>query len=314
MLSGFLLLASLAASSLAQGREHAPNLSIDLRVPQNVVGFGAPFPLELLRTWRQGLKPEPWQDTALAPLRVRLLERRQSQEGGYLRERLRFRAQAFSLEPLLVPAIEFVARDASGRVFRASTLPLHLRVESSLAGRNEVEAEGLAPLLPKASQPAARWPFYALVAGFLCGLLWYAARIIARWRRTPPSPPLIVAPPREHALGELEGRLRALPARKRLDREADRAFHVEVSELLREIVYLGHGVGTPQETTREWLQGLERAAPFEKALIEQVGQALRACDYIKFAAGRSEEDSRYELRQLAASLLNAAMPAEEEGQ
>ena len=308
----WVLLAILLARG-AQAQELDPDLRvwIDVRVPQPVVEFGAPFPLEVVRVWRSGFEPSDWKDAALAPLRVQLVERREERVGELVRETLSFRAHAFSLEPLLVPSVELLAKDGQGRELASVSAPLHIQVGSTLEGRDPVEPEGLPPLLPAGAEPGSRWPLYAVLAGFLTGLVWFFARIAARTRERTPVSQEVPVPSSEDALRGLEGRVAGLAGFAVADRDADQAFHIELSDLLREIVHVGFDVGSPEETTREWLRDVERASLLEERILAQIGSALRDCDYVKFAGARSDEASRAELNRLAARLLDFARPSEE---
>jgi hypothetical protein len=151
--------------------------------------FGAPFELELRRSWPAGWQAEAWSLASLAPFEAELLEESRSASSGRaeVRRKLRLRVHALGEQQL---KLSFSALDpVDGKRVAASDLKLSYAVHSSLpqgdAGLAEFP-EALAA--PRSANLARRRGALALVV-ILLGI--FAAR--AWWRRRRATPQAVRA-------------------------------------------------------------------------------------------------------------------------
>lgn len=213
------------------------------------VELGKAFPLTVVRTWSKGQAPAAWDDAALAPLEVRLLERSRREDSRRVEETLRYEGYAFSLADIRAPGLE-------------------LRVQRALDPETPGPAELPGEPLP---EPAPRWPFRAALGAVLIA----AFVLLLRRRRRPPAvaaPAPVVEPPAPgpHVLA-LE-RLARLRGRQPQGREELTAYHVEASGIVRDYVGERFAVHADVMTTEELI---ERSAP--------LARVLPPCDLVKFA-------------------------------
>jgi hypothetical protein len=268
----------IAAIALWCAMQAAP-ASMPADVPLHVekapaeVAFGAPFELELTRTWKAG-GPEPeWSDAWLSPLSIDSKTTERNRTGEDVVETIRVKARAFVVGEASIPALR-----------------LDLPVRSSLP-----EHAGPVEMPPGPFEKPFPWNrVLAVGAAAVAGLvaLWALARW---WRRRPrvatavPLPPPI--PPHDRALARLAA-LRALPVRGDDDVQK---FYIEASAIVREYVEDRYKVRAPEMTTEEFLNSSLTArllAPPHRALLSGY---LNHCDLVKFARQDSSANDRDQL-------------------
>src|SRR5262245_56929140 len=69
------------------------------------VDFGKAFPLTVVRVWRKDLVPREWTEQAFAPLAVQLEDSTRREDEHRIEETRRYRARAFTLGDVTVPAL-----------------------------------------------------------------------------------------------------------------------------------------------------------------------------------------------------------------
>ena len=250
------------------------------------VDFGKAFPLTVVRVWSKELVPEHWSDEALLPLMVRLVDATHREDDRRVEETRRYEGYAFSLEDITVPATSFRARPRDGGSDLVVTgEELNLRVRSSL----NTEAPGSAEL-PRGPFPAP-FPrgFWSGVVGAgiaaLVMVMWYARWRALRPRRVRAAPKLA---PHERALQRLE-RLRE---RQPGGPEQTRAYHVEISGLVRSYIEERFTVRAPEMTTDEFLVEARAIDTLAESHREMLSEFLLLCDLAKFARYPPTEEER----------------------
>ncbi len=118
----------LAAAASAQ------QVSVRVTVGVSEVELGAPFDLEVERVWDTSLEPEPWSDASLAPLRLSPVDDRRRTVDGRVEELRSFRARAFVLGGVTIPALAFHATPIAGgepRIATTTPIAIHVRRRSA---------------------------------------------------------------------------------------------------------------------------------------------------------------------------------------
>lgn len=163
------------------GRNPIPevDLQVSVHVGAERVHPGEAFPLTVTRIWRKDIEPSPWDDGMLSPLVVRAEGTARTEDELRVRERLYFRAYAFSLASVKIPPVLLVGRSigGSGRVLARSE-PIALTVEPVLEAAAPGEAE--LPDVPPAPG-RSRSPLLVLLLTVLAVLA--GAALVARRRR-----------------------------------------------------------------------------------------------------------------------------------
>ncbi|MHC4973711.1 MAG: hypothetical protein ACYTG3_15405 [Planctomycetota bacterium] len=225
-----------------------PDAPLTIRAGAPEVELGKAFPLTVVRTWSRGQAPAAWNDEALAPIEVRLLEATRREDDRRVEETRRYLGYAFSLTDVRVPGLE-------------------LRVKRAL----DPATPGPAELPGELAEPSSPWPTWAAVgAALLAGFV-----LLLRRRKMPPAVAAPVASPEPPAPGP---HVRALERLARLRRQQPQghdetqAYYVEASEAVRD--YVGERFAVPADVmTTEQL--IEAQAP--------LARMMPACDLVKFA-------------------------------
>lgn len=273
-----------------------PEVSQRLRIVPDVtaVEFGERFTLEVERRFTESLRPQPWDDAALAPLVVRETDRASRVDDGVVVETIRFDAYAFERDVVRIEKPRWGAQDGDGEVIPALGHGLELRVTSSLpaddAGVPELPGE---PFPEPTSH--ARW--WVMLGG---GLALVFALLV-------------------RAHGRSRGDTRAAGERSRVDVWLGNAAAVDATvpsaaiaawaRLARECLEVEGGIPALERTTEELTgDGLITKATVEVGSAE-LGRLLRLADRVKFAehgATRAEaEDASAALRTFFASWFAA---------
>jgi hypothetical protein len=241
----------LALALAAACGDETPISDVPLRLSPGTaeVELGKGFPLTVVRTWRRGQTPAAWDDEALAPLEVRLLETTRREDERRVEETRRYLGYAFSLTDVRVPGLELSVKRA---------------LDPAAPGPAELPGEPL-------PEPSPRWPAWAAVGAALLA----AFVLLLRRRRTPPA----VAAPASSAEPPPPGpQVRALERLARLRRQQPQghdevqAYYVETSKVVRDYVAERFAVPADVMTTE---QLIEIQAPLARVLPD--------CDLVKFA-------------------------------
>jgi hypothetical protein len=261
-----LLLLALAAACGEEAPIPAAPLTITAAAPE--VELGKAFPLTVVRTWSKGHTPAPWDDAALAPLEVRLLETSRREDGRRVEETRRYRGYAFSLTDVRLPGLE-------------------LRVKRALDPKSPGPAELPGEPLP---EPTSRWPLWAVGAALLGAFV-----LLLRRRRAPPTlaapaPAPEPPPPGPHVLA-LE-RIDRLRGQEPHGRDEISAFYIEASGLLRDYVGERFNVRADVMTTEELIE-----------IQASLARVLPDCDLVKFARHEPTASERERLLDRAEAFV-----------
>jgi hypothetical protein len=293
--------AALVVVALAACRDGTPiasdDFAVDVRAGANAVDFGSAFPLEVVRSWRNDLTPEPWDAKALAPLVVRPEGVSRREDAVHVQETLRFAAYAFAAGDVVVDVPSFVAATRDGRAAASSepqrlTLQVRHAVDSAAPGPIELPGEPVPERKP--------WIAWAFGASLLAGI---GAFVVARRRRRAASnvpehaPPPVVDP----AVRARES-LAALRGRPVATTDEDVAFHDDVARVLRTFVAERWGVRTAERTSEELAAAVDGAS--RPALVSSLG----ACDLVKFARHASCAAERERVLGRAVEFVSGARP------
>jgi len=282
------LIAALAVTVLLA--QEAPIAGVELALevvpPEGAIEFGVPFELSVVQTWQRTFEVEEWGVEKLDPLVAELVEETRRENPTHVEETRRFTCYAFALDEVVLPALFLRARSsADGTQRLALGDELRLVVGSGLP----LEDTGVMEL-PRDLFPA---PFpWALVLATLA-LLSSSGFVVHRIRsgrtrvesEVPPEPAHLVA----------RRRIALLRDRSLETREEVRAFHVEISSILRTYLEGRFEVEPTGKTTDEFF-----ADPAtERALEPEVRASLRALlarsDLVKYAGQASGAEERESL-------------------
>ncbi|MHC4732804.1 MAG: hypothetical protein ACYS6Z_19730 [Planctomycetota bacterium] len=97
------LLLFLALAAACGEETPIPDVPRDITAGAPEVELGKAFPLTVVRTWSRGQVPAAWNDEALAPLEVRLVETSRREDERRVEETRRYQGYAFSLGPAELP-------------------------------------------------------------------------------------------------------------------------------------------------------------------------------------------------------------------
>lgn len=239
-----------------------------LRVTTSVseVEVGRAFPLTVVRTWDAGTNPDPWDESALEPLLVRLEETRRRRRDGRVEETLRYRAHALALGTVGVSAAD---------------LELSVRPQLDAAAPGPVEWPGdVLEEPPSWFSLTVGATFVVFVLALLLLALNRQPSVAAEPPTAPPAPP-----PQDAALR----RLRALREDAVRDSDGVLAFHVELADVLRDYAHARYAVPAAMMTTEEVTAALP-AGPGD-----DLRPPLRACDRVKFGGVRPDGEARERL-------------------
>ena len=262
------LLLALALAGACADETPIPDVPLEISAGTAEVELGKAFPLTVVRTWRRGRTPAAWDDEALAPLAVRLLETTHRENDRRVEETRRYRGYAFSLTDVRVPGLEL-------RVKRA--------LDPATPGPAELPGEPL-------PEPSSRWSWAVVGAALLAAFV-----LLLRRRRPPPAvaapAPASAPPPPGPHVRALE-RLARLRRQQPQGREEISAYYVEASGLVRDYVAERFDVPADVMTTE---QLIELQAPLARVLPD--------CDLVKFARHAPDPSERERLLDAAESYV-----------
>ncbi len=292
------LMAAVACSEQNGDPIAARDLAVRVEVANGSeeIGFGEPFELRVVRTFRADLRLEAFHDRDLAPLQLRSLGVEQRTGDGRIEEVHRFSARAFVLERVVVPPLRLLAVPKTGGApLRAESSEVTLRVRTSLRAVGDREIEQSLELVP---MPAASRPWLAVLS-----LLVVA--VIAFWRW--PRPRLVAAPTLPALLAPPLVDVRALAHAALLQLEAsalgDREFAESLATVVREFAAAILGRGMSTRTTDELVADLGRC---DAAARSSLLAAMTTCDLVKFACGELGPPRRLAVLASARAFLDGA--------
>jgi hypothetical protein len=175
-----------------------------------------------------------------------------------------------------IPALQANATLADGQLLTLQSTPIPVKVTSLLADDQQGELRDIEEPLE------APIPLEWKLGGLLAVLALVGAFVWWKWIRkapiaqAPAAPPI---PPGQAALARLD----ALNASELLESGDYRAFHFELSDILRQYIERRFSLRAQEQTTDEFLAGLpdQRVFNAEQQLLLQ--DFLRRSDLVKFA-------------------------------
>lgn len=262
----YVLLLALVAG--CDGDAPIADVPLTIEAGAQEVELGRAFPLTVVRTWSRAQAPAAWNDEALAPLEVRLLEVARREDDRRVEETRRYLGYAFTLTDVSLPGLE-------------------LRVRRSL----DPEAPGPAEL-PGEPLPEPSFPWSWAVVGVA---LLAAFVLLLRRRRAPaataaPAPAPVPPPPGPHV--RALKRLARLRARHPQGRDETQAYYIEASGLVRDYVAERFALPADVMTTE---QLVAHQAPLSRVLAP--------CDLVKFARHAPTATEREQLLDAAESYV-----------
>ena len=186
----------------------------------------------------------------------------------------------------MIPVLQADATLADGQLLTLRSTAIAVKVTSLLA-----DDPGTTPELRDIEEPLeAPIPLEWKLGGLLAVALVVGAFVWWKWFRKPKAaqeraaPPI---PPRQAALARLD----ALNASELLEAGDHRAFHFELSDILREYIERRFTLRAQEQTTDEFLAGLPNQRVFNSEQQLLLQDFLRRSDLVKFAkyAPRAEQ-------------------------
>jgi len=313
MTGRWLLVLGVLGAGLAAGASE--RMTIRIETDAEVVALGEPFAVRIVRVWDAELRALPFDDASLAPLVLRLEETSRREQEGRIEQTRRYRARAFALGEVAVPAPTLEARPRSGGPVRAVTgRELRLRVTGTLdpeaPGRPELPGDPLP--LPERDAPGLPW-WVAAVAALAAAVLVAAGLALRRGWTTPSAEPEEPrpAPPGPHELAL--ARLARLRERDPRDREAMQAYYSEAYALMREYTGERFGVRVRERTSEEILADLEEGAVLALPPHERLARYLAHCDRVRFGREMPGAADREQVLESAERFVRETRPAEPRG-
>lgn len=152
----------------------ATDLLLRVTPTEAEVEFGRAFPVEVERIWNRDLVVRDFDEGVLAPLVLRAEGARREQDDRRVREILRYRAYAFSLEDVEIRAPKLVGRPRSdGPKQEIYAEPIRLSVTQAIDVEDPGEPELLDAMV---AEPSSRWPFGIAALGALALLALFLRR------------------------------------------------------------------------------------------------------------------------------------------
>ena len=227
------------------------------------------------------------------------------QHGDTLRSTATITVAPFQLGDIEIPSFDVAVVGPGDGVDTLATDAFGVRVVSVGTDESGDIRDIRGPMsIPLSILRVALW-ILAGLALVLAG--WWAARRRRGGRRPSASvaaPAAPARPPHEVALEAL-ARLEASPL---LERGQVKEYHIEASDILRTWVQGRFGVGAPEMTTDEVLEGLRRAG-VEREVRDGLRRFLDPCDMVKFAKVRPTPDASRATLALGRTLVESTIPA-----
>lgn len=243
----------------------------------------------------------------LGELEILRSQRTEGVEEGGPSEIIELELICFEVGDIEIPAVELMVVLSDQRTGSVETEPLSVRVTDPLANEHEPQARpDHAPRTVYTTDRRAIWAG-AIIGGLLLAVLLGLA--LERWRSRrkpkpgpPPPPP---RPPEEVAFEKLEAARRS----GMLEEGEVKAFHIVISEAVRE--YLGgrYGFDSLEMTTKQLVLELDQSTLRGITRVE-LHEFLRETDMVKFAKWRPDQEQSRELMEQAYDIVRRTTAAE----
>lgn len=244
-------------------------------------------------------------DLQAPPFVVKRVERvAPKKAGGLTADGFRITLTVFETGRFTVPAIPIRFRDPKGKAGVVYTEKWEVQIFSVLG--DQKDGDDIRPLKDPASleteaQRRMRWIRWAvaLIGLLLLGLLgWLGWRRYEAWRESR-------KPAHQRALEALD----RLEKKHLLVTGQPKMYYGELTDILKTYLIRRYAVGSPDQTTREFLAAVE-SKPEPAAEFDSVRSVLAAADLVKFAralpTGEEAQASADEVR----ALIRRTVPAE----
>jgi Domain of unknown function (DUF4381) len=151
------------------------------------------------------------------------------------------------------------------------TIPVDVSFSAFDPARDYHDIKDILEVKPEAKKPMWWW-WYAAGGGLL--LLLLLVYFLRKKKRPPVVAPLAVIDPYQEALKQLDKLQRERPEAKQ--------YYSQLTDIFRLYVYRKKGIHSLQKTTDDLVVQLKEI-PLQKDAFDQLAQALRMGDFVKFA-------------------------------
>jgi len=196
-------------------------------------------------------------------------------------------SRSYLLEPFLsgdyiIPPVT-VKFKKEEEVLGVETPEIIIKVKSLLPkGKSDFKIHDIKPPMELPLSIPVGW--LAALFGFLVIITLLSLYVLKRRKRKTLEE--IQIDPGEIALEELE----TLASEKLEEKGATKRLYHEISNILRRYIERCFGIRAPEQTTEEFLTGLENSGGFPEKYNRLLKTFLRYCDLVKFAEHQPERD------------------------
>jgi hypothetical protein len=280
---------------------------VEVALDRDEVELGQVVRLRLSVSYQPGDRVHLRDRSLLGPLEILGSSRQVGHGDQEPSEVIELELIGFEVGDLEVPGVELMVVLSDGRTGTVSTDPQRLTITDPLANEPDPQPRGDHDPRPVyTTDRRALWAVGIITSLLLAVLLGLA---LERWRSrrkprpAPPPPP--PRPPEEVALEKLREAERS----GLLEAGEIKAFHIAISEALRE--YLGgrYGFDSLEMTTKELVLQLDQAT-LRGITRTELQEFLRETDLVKFAKWRPDVERSKDLLGQAFDIVNRTTAAE----
>ncbi len=285
--------------------ERLPEVEASLEAEE--VELGQIIRMNIAVTYQPGDRVHLRDRSRLGQLEILDSRRVENEEEAGPSEIIELELICFEVGEIEVPAMELMVVLSDRRTGSVETEPLSVRVADPLANEHDPQ-----PRSDHEPRPVYTTDHRAIWAGAIIGGLLLAVLLglaLERWRSRrkpkpgpPPPPP---RPPEEIAFEKLEAARRS----RMLEEGEVKAFHIAISEAVRE--YLGgrYGFDSLEMTTKQLVLELDQST-LRGITRAELHEFLRETDMVKFAKWRPDEEQSRELLDRAYDIVRRTTAAE----
>jgi len=219
-------------------------------------------------------------------------------EPGWFSESLRLQLTIYKTGDFEIPLLEVEVVHSNGEKQVLTSDPIKIKVQSVLSG----DQEQLKGIKAQADIPADYKPFLLLLAalGALALIIYRAIHFFKNRKGIETFIPEETRSPEEIAREVI----RALLARKLVQKGYLKEFYLELSEIVKRYLGLKLGVPSLERTTEEFSRDLrETAVSWEE--FQLIKEFLMDCDLVKFAKYRPSEEEIDRIVQRSFDIIDA---------
>ncbi len=188
-----------------------------------------------------------------------------------------FRLTTFDTGTVIVPPLQVVYQTTGGQLDTIASRPIELSVRG-MPVEAESELQPIKPIIEEGFRWTDLWWLYLLLVLILVGIVLYSYFRNRAKRATPVPPP---PPPAPHELA-LE-RLQALETKQLWQQGQLKAYHTELTHILREYLAGSFRIPALEYTTRQIDEAIARRHLLNKEQRRRLTDLLQVADLVKFA-------------------------------